>query len=72
MKVWVYRSRNGNNAVFTGDEFGFQKARWRQDDDNCCTIEDIAEEGELEIGGSEEEGHFYIDDGGSIELFEVE
>lgn len=72
MKVWVYRSRNGNHGVFTGDLDGFERARARQDDDNNLTVEEIMEENDLQVGGSYEEGNFYIDDGGYIELFEVE
>lgn len=71
MKVWVYRSRNGNHGVFTGDLEGFARARCRQDEDNRCTAEEAAEEG-LFVSGSWEQGYFAIDDGGSIDLFEVE
>lgn len=71
MKVWVYRSRNGNHGVFTGDSDGFRRARERQDEDNRCTVEDALEEG-WDVSGSEEHGYFSIDDGGSIELMDVE
>lgn len=71
MKVWVYRSRNGNHGVFTGDRAGYDKAIERQTNDNGGTREEFAEEGELEVGGSFENGHSWVDDGGSIELFEV-
>lgn len=72
MKVWVYMSRNGNHHVYTGDSTGFAKARAVQDHDNRCTPEEIVEQGYGEVGGSEEEGHFYIDDGGDIQLYDVE
>lgn len=72
MKVWVYRSRNGNDGVFTGDTEGFERARTRQDSDNGMTAQEILSEGESEVGGSMDSGRFWIDDGGDIELFEVE
>ncbi len=72
MKVWVYRSRKGNNRVYTGDSIGFAKARLEQDFDNRCTVEEIILNNDGEVGGSEQESRFYIDDGGDIELFEVE
>jgi hypothetical protein len=67
----VYRSRNGNHGVFTGDLDGFTRARERQDEDNRCTAEEAEEDG-FDVSGSWEQGHFSIDDGGSIDLFEVE
>jgi hypothetical protein len=70
--VWVYISRNGNHHVYTGDSVGFMKARAEQDDDNRITVEEIIAENDLEVGGSEESGHFYIDDGGDITLYEIE
>lgn len=71
LKVWVYRSRNGNHGVFTGNHEGFEKARVDQDIDNNVSLKNILADGDIEVSGSEEHGHFSIDDGGSIELFEV-
>lgn len=70
--VWVYMSRNGNHHVYKGDSEGFAKARAEQDADNRVTVEEILAENELEVGGSEESGQFYIDDGGDITRYEVE
>lgn len=72
MKFWVYHSRNGYIRLFTGDSAGFAKGRAAQDDENRCTVEEIIEQGYGEVGGSEEEGYFYIDDGGRLDLTEVE
>lgn len=72
MKIWVYKSRNGYTNLYPGTHEGFVRARAAQDDDNRCTIEDIIRLGYGEVGGSEEEGRFYADDGGSIELLEVQ
>ena len=69
MKVWVYQPRNEDVRVFAEDQFA--TARFEQDLDNGCTPLEAQENG-LEVGGSEEEGYFYIDDGGSIRLVEVE
>ena len=69
MKVWVYRSRNGNHAVFAED--AFLMARTQQDEDNRVTAEELLEDDPNAVYGSEEEGKFSIDDGGDIELFEV-
>jgi len=66
MKVWVFRSRKDYIDLY----YDFDAARDAQDKDNCCTIEDHIRDGR-EVGGSKEEGVFYIDDGGSIELMEV-
>ena len=57
--------------VFKGDRLGFMMARVEQDKDNRCTVEECAAN-DLEVGGSYEDGYFYIDDGGSIDLVEVE
>lgn len=69
---WLYTSRRGETMLFPGTRNGFDRARGHQDDDNRCTLEDILEDGELEISGSFESGSFSIDDGGSIRLMSVE
>lgn len=66
MKLWVYQSRKGYIELY----HNFEDARREQDSDNRCSIEDHIADGR-EVGGSEEQGYFYIDDGGSIELVEV-
>jgi hypothetical protein len=68
MKIWIYRGRHGELRAYNS----FADARVQQDEDNRCTVEEILEDGELEVGGSEEEGYFYIDEGGSIDLVEVQ
>ncbi len=67
-QVWVYRARNGNHAVFEGTSEGYQRARAQQDSDNNGS----PGEGGTDFGGSEEDGSFWVDDGGSINLFEIE
>lgn len=61
-EVWVYEGRNSQARVFRN----FEDARREQDEDNRCSVEEILAEGQFEVGGSEEAGYFYIDDGGSI------
>lgn len=76
MKVWVYESRRQEVRVFTGDHEGWVKARAAQDEDNRVTVEEILANPDLygggEIDGSEEQGWWYIEDGGEINLTEVE
>lgn len=72
MKYWLYEGRQGQKRLFSGDRDGFDKAREAQDDDNRITLEEILELDDNEVGGSFEEGHFYIDDGGDIELLTCE
>lgn len=67
-KLWVYRGRHGELELHTQ----FSVARRRQDEDNNVTVQEIIEQGYGEVGGSEESGHFYIDDGGDITLVEVQ
>ena len=69
MKVWVYSSRSADIRVFSEDKFS--EVRKEQDLDNRCTVEEAINMG-LDVGGSEKEGYFYIDDGGHIKLTEVE
>lgn len=64
-------SRNGNHHVYTGDVDGWNKARAEQDSDNRCTLADLKGDG-IDFGGGLGEGHFWIDDGGDITLYEVE
>lgn len=72
VEVWIYEGRNSAAQAF----WNFEDARREQDEDNGCTVEDIRAYpnlyGDLEIGGSEEEGWFYIDDGGSIHKVTVQ
>lgn len=67
MKLWVYKGRHGELELHTS----FVKAREHQDRDNNVTLEDLRAN-RLEYGGSEESGHFWIDDGGDITLVEVQ
>jgi len=67
-KVWIYEGRNSGPRAF----WNYQDARDEQDRDNGCTVEDILAQGDFEVGGSQEDGYFYIDDGGAITLVEVE
>jgi hypothetical protein len=68
-KVWIYEGRNSQAQAF----WNYQDARDEQDRDNGGTLEEILwSEPTTDWGGSEEEGYFYIDDGGSIHLVEVE
>lgn len=70
-KVWIYEGRNSAARAY----WRFADARAQQDTDNGGTLEELVlshKDWELEWGGSEEEGWFYIDDGGSINLVEVE
>jgi hypothetical protein len=71
-RVWIYEGRNSAARAF----WNYEDARTQQDIDNGCTVEDIREDpetyGNPEIAGSQEEGYFYIDDGGAITLVEVE
>lgn len=72
IKVWIYEGRNSAARLF----YNYSDARTQQDIDNGCTPEDMSMDPDLwgnpEISGSEDEGYFYIDDGGSITLTEVE
>ena len=68
MKLWVLHTRQGYIRLFST----FADARAAQDKDNRISLEEIMESGDLEFGGSEESGHFYIEDGGDITLTEVE
>lgn len=68
-KIWIYEGRNSGARAF----WNYQDARDQQDRDNGGTLEEILwSEPETDYGGSEEEGYFYIDDGGAIHLVEVE
>lgn len=60
-EVWIYEARNDGPAVY----WNFADARAQQDEDNRCSVEEAIREG-FEVGGSEERGFFYIDDGGAI------
>jgi hypothetical protein len=70
--VWIYEGRNSGPRAF----WNFEDARREQDEENGCTVEDILaypeSYGNPEVGGSKEEGFFYIDDGGAITRVEVE
>ena len=69
MKIWIYESRSAPSAAY----YNFSDARKQQDEDNRMTVEEILEDqGEWAVEGSEEEGFFSIDDGGSIDLVEVQ
>lgn len=68
MKVWVYQSRRGEIAIYTEDKRS--TARFDQDIDNNCTVDDARKMG-LDVSGDPDEGDFSIDDGGSIVLQEV-
>ena len=62
-EVWIYEGRNSQAQAF----WTFQDARDEQDRENGGTLEEILwSEPRTDYGGSEEEGYFYIDDGGSI------
>jgi hypothetical protein len=67
MKLWVYQGRHGELELYND----FATARAQQDEDNGMTVEEILEQGDLEVGGSEEEGSFWIDEGGDITLVQV-
>lgn len=69
-KVWFYQGRHGELEAFEGTDVGFMLARESQDRDNGCTVEDIRADGG-DVDGSREEGYFYIDDGGRIDLVDV-
>lgn len=66
MKIWVYEGRNRPIELY----YSFTEARRAQDIDNGCTLEEAIED-DSDWGGSENEGHFYIDDGGSLSHTEV-
>lgn len=69
MKVWVYQGRHGQLELYP--EGDFERARAQQDEDNRCTLDDIRTMG-LDVSGSEAEGSFSIDEGGRIDLVEVQ
>lgn len=59
--IWIYEGRNSAAQAF----WNYKDARAEQDEDNGCTPEQAKADG-FDVGGSEAEGFFYIDDGGSI------
>lgn len=68
-EIWIYEGRNSAAQAF----WNYQDARDEQDQDNGGTLEEILwSEPRTDWGGSEEEGYFYIDDGGSIHKVEVQ
>lgn len=68
-KVWIYCGRSSSPEAF----YNFEDARKVQDEDNRMTLDEIiAEFGQDAVSGSEEEGNFSIDDGGSITLVEIQ
>ena len=68
MKIWVYQPRNAPDPRRYRH---FLDAYQAMEYDNGMTFEEILEDDpDADWGGSEEEGYFYIDDGGSIELVE--
>jgi hypothetical protein len=67
MKIWIYQPRNAPAEVY----YNFTDARNQQDKDNGMTLEE-ADQQHFDHGGSEAEGWFYIDDGGSMELVEIQ
>jgi hypothetical protein len=68
-EIWIYEGRNSAAQAF----WNYQDARDEQDRDNGGTLEDILwSEPRTDWGGSEEEGYFYIDDGGSINKVAVQ
>jgi hypothetical protein len=72
-RIWIYEGRNSAARAF----WNYEDAREAQDRENGGSLEDLIDSAAwvgapLEYGGSKEEGYFYIDDGGSIHLVEVE
>ena len=67
MKIWIYHPRSGPIRAF----HDFDKAREAQDLDNRGTLEDILLDNPDVDWGSTADS-FWIDDGGSIDLVEVE
>lgn len=74
-EVWIYEGRNSQAQAF----WKFQDARREQDRDNGATLEEMIENAENsewvsvpDFGGSEKDGYFYIDDGGSIHKVTVQ
>lgn len=68
-KVWVYNGRHGEVEAF----YSFADARAVQDTDNRITLQEIIDhESDVEWGGSEEEGNFWIDDGGTLTQVEIQ
>ena len=71
-QFWHFVNRNGDDRrLYPGTHEGFLAARELQDEYNGCTVEDAINEG-WDVSGSEEEGRFSIDDGGRLELLQVE
>lgn len=69
-EVWIYEGRNSPARAY----WKYQDARDQQDRDNGAPADELEIFGGFapEMGGSEEEGWFYIDDGGSITKVVVE
>lgn len=68
-EIWIYEGRNSQAQAF----WNYQDARDEQDDDNGGTLEQLLwSQPGLDYAGSEEEGYFYIDDGGSIHKVTVQ
>lgn len=65
MRYYLYHSRGGEFTLVEATRAGWDLLVSQLEEDNRYTLDEIAEDG-IAVEGSFEEGHLFVDDGGSI------
>lgn len=67
----LYRGRSGQVRLVKKSRAAWDFLIEEMERDNGVTFVELVEHGDLEFGGSFEEGHMWVDDGGHIDTIEL-